>query len=142
MGNHTQLLQIFLIALRSAYWRISFRSKRHDHREALIQDEDEDLDYAGALEQFVVSSTHLIGEVKEDAVDGVTSTDDGLPQNEAKPQATYIVINSHDYIQLTVTMAALDVLTSASTVSNRNDIQTQHKAVSATKTRKRKCHII
>ena len=85
-------------------------------------DHEDDLDYEGAVAMFIQSTGRVFSESSSDD-DGFDVADVPKDEVDAGPeattsqsQATYIVINSHDVLQLTVTPTALEVLTELSQV--------------------------
>ena len=85
-------------------------------------DHEDDLDYEGAVAMFIQSTGRVFSESSSDddgfdVVDAPKDEVDACPEaTTSQSQATYIVINSHDVLQLTVTPTALEVLTELSQV--------------------------
>ena len=85
-------------------------------------DHEDDLDYDGALAKFIQSTQRVFSESSSDENgfdDGDAPKDEVDADSEAttsQSQATYIVINSHDVLQLTVTPTAVGILTELSQV--------------------------
>lgn len=83
-------------------------------------DHEDDLDYEGAVAMFIQSTGRVFSESSSDddgfdVVDAPKDEVDACPEaTTSQSQATYIVINSHDVLQLTVTPTALEVLTELS----------------------------
>lgn len=89
--------------------------------------DEADLDGDDTLQHFVASSAKILGDLEsdDDAIDdNFDKSDDHLEvldvvdgpsdetslEAETKPQAFYIIVNSHDKMQLTFTPVALDVV--------------------------------
>ena len=81
---------------------------------------DHDLDYQGALATFVQSTQKAFSDLSSeysglDVVDAPKAEVD-VEAGERQAQATYMVIYSHDVMQLTVTPTAVQILTELSQV--------------------------
>ncbi|XP_068698299.1 intermembrane lipid transfer protein VPS13C-like isoform X1 [Montipora foliosa] len=82
--------------------------------------DEEDLDYDGALALFVKSTQRAFSDSSSDdtGLDVVDAPKDevdaGTEAGASKSQATYIVIHSHDVLQLTVTPTAVKILSELS----------------------------
>ena len=85
-------------------------------------DHEDDLDYDGALAKFIQSTQRVFSESSSDenGFDVVDAPKDEVDADSeattSQSQATYIVINSHDVLQLTVTPTAVAILTELSQV--------------------------
>ena len=97
--------------------------KRRYYPTGTTSDDEDDLDYEGALTTFVQSTQRAFKDPTSDAkIDhGVDAADAPLDEVDAtdrdrQSQATYMVINSHDVMQLTVTPKALQILSELSEV--------------------------
>ena len=88
-------------------------------------DHEDDLDYQGAVAMFIQSTGRVFSESSSDddgfdVVDAPKDEADACPEaTTSQSQATYIVINSRDVLQLTITPTALEVLTELSQVMFR-----------------------
>ena len=94
------------------------RSNGRQYPTGTTSDDEDDLDYEGALATFVQSTQRVFADGTSDAksyhgldavdappVDEVDDTD-----QDRQSQAMYMVINSHDDMQLTVTPRAIQIL--------------------------------
>ena len=99
------------------------RQKWRRYPTGTTSDDEGDLDYEGALTTFVQSTqrafTDPISDAKSDhgsdtvdaPLDAANATD-----RDGQSPATYVVINSHDVMQLTVTPKAIQILSELSEV--------------------------
>ena len=100
------------------------RSNGRQYQTGTTSDDEDDLDYEGALATFVQSTQRVFADGTSDAksyhgldavdappVDEVNDTD-----QDRQSQAMYMVINSHDDMQLTVTPRAIQILSELSEV--------------------------
>ena len=102
----------------------SFRSGEKSVQPSMgtTSDDEEDLDYDGALALFVKSTQTAFSDSSSDdtGLDVVDAPKDevdaGTEAGASKSQATYIVIHSHDVLQLTVTPKAVKILSELSQV--------------------------
>ncbi|KAL9969256.1 hypothetical protein ACROYT_G021452 [Oculina patagonica] len=95
------------------------RQKRRYYPTGTTSDDEDDLDYEGALTTFVQSTQRAFIDPSAKSEHGLDSVDAPPDEVDAadrdrQTQATYIVINSHDVMQLTVTPKAIQILTELS----------------------------
>lgn len=112
-------------------FRSGKRSKGDQYPTDTTSDDEDDLDYEGALATFVQSTKRVFADPSSDvkSYHGVDAVD-APPLNEVhaadqdrQSQATYVVINSHDDMQLTVTPRAIQILSELSEVLQvRNNV--------------------
>ncbi|XP_048577905.1 intermembrane lipid transfer protein VPS13A-like isoform X2 [Nematostella vectensis] len=120
--NRKSSVRKFSRKMRRGSVRKSSRQQRRGALRKMTSDDEEvdDLDYHGAVDHFFL---HTVKTVTDPAGEEVTEPPvEDTPMDEVdasvddREQATYIVLNSHDALQLTVTPTALDVLTDLSKV--------------------------
>lgn len=85
-----------------------------------MSDDEDDLDHQGALSTFVQSTQKAFSDPSSEysGLDVVDAPKDGMDAEagERQAQATYLVIYSHDVMQLTVTPTAVQTLSELSQV--------------------------
>ena len=87
-------------------------------------DDEDDLDYDGAVTTFIQCTQKAFSDPTSE-ISGLDTVDAPLDEAHAEvaekqTQATYIVINSHDVMQLTVTPTAVQILSELSQVMTSN----------------------
>ena len=100
------------------------RSNGRQYQTGTTSDDEDDLDYEGALATFVQSTQRVFADGTSDAksyhgVDAVDAPPVGEGNDtdqDRQSQAMYMVINSHDDMQLTVTPRAIQILSELSEV--------------------------
>lgn len=111
------------------------RSKGRQYPIDTTSDDEDDLDYEGAMATFVQSTKRVFADPTSDAksyhavdaIDVVPPDEVDATDRDRQSQATYVVINSHDDLQLTVTPRAIQILSELSelwTVDRRKKLRT------------------
>ena len=110
------------------HYRSGKRSNGRQHPTGTTSDDEDDLDYEEALASFVQSTKKVFADTSSDAksyhgldaVDAPPLDEVDATDQDRQSQATYVLINSHDDLQLTVTPRAIQILSELSEVLRKS----------------------